>query len=158
MHLPRLVEDETYVFSRAWLKRGLRMHFKRTTCNTLSTFCFSLQFLYWTKSLHVCFHSNFSPKFWKGQTVPLAVLIRTNFNYSAGLVQWRGLAQTLLSPWKDFPDWIFQPLGKASLVSYMYSVFKTELHLISKKLSCSGYGQNFIVQAVIIELIWLLKL
>ena len=37
----------------------------------------------------------FSPKFWRGQIVPLAIFLRDNFNCSAGLAQWRGLAQTL---------------------------------------------------------------
>ena len=97
-----LVEHETCVFSRAWLKRDLRVNFERTTCDNrvrwntlfrLFTFCLSLQFLCWTKSLHVHFLSSFLCKFWRGQIVPLAVFLRDNFNYSAGLVQWRGLAQ-----------------------------------------------------------------
>ena len=72
-HVTHLVEHETYVFSRAHLKRDLRMNFKRTTCNKLyflqCMFCFSKQFLYLTESLHVCFHSSFfSPRFWRGQT------------------------------------------------------------------------------------------
>ena len=38
----------------------------------------------------------FFPKFWRGQTVLLAIFLRDNFNCSAGLAQnWRGLAQTL---------------------------------------------------------------
>ena len=37
----------------------------------------------------------FFPKFGKGQIVPLAVFLRDNFNCSAELAQWRGLAQTL---------------------------------------------------------------
>ena len=37
----------------------------------------------------------FSPKFWRGQIVPLAIFLRDNFSCSAGLAQWRGLAQTL---------------------------------------------------------------
>ena len=63
--------------------------------NILSTFCFSLQFLYRDKTLRVCFLSSFFPKFWRGQIVPLTVFLRDNFNCSAGLAQWRGLAQTL---------------------------------------------------------------
>ena len=63
--------------------------------NILSKFCFSLQFLYWDKTLRVCFLLSFSPKFWRGQIVPLTVFLRDNFNCSAGLAQWRSLAQTL---------------------------------------------------------------
>ena len=37
------------------------------------------------------------PKFWRGQTVPLAVFLRNNFNCSAGLAQWHSLAQTEMS-------------------------------------------------------------
>ena len=65
--------------------------------NILSTFCFSLQFLYRDKTLRVCFLSSFFPKFWRGQIVPLTVFLRDNFNCSAGLAQWRGLAQTLVT-------------------------------------------------------------
>ena len=65
--------------------------------NILSTFCFSLQFLYWDKTLRVCFLSSFFPKFWRGQIVPLTVFLRDNFKCSVGLAQWRGLAQTGLS-------------------------------------------------------------
>ena len=63
--------------------------------NIVSTFCLSLQFLYWTKSLRVSFLSSFFPKFWRGQIVPLAMFLRNNFNYGAGLAHWGGLAQTL---------------------------------------------------------------
>ena len=63
--------------------------------NILSTFCFSLQFLYRDKTLRVCFLSSFFPKFWRGQIVPLTIFLRDNFNCSAGLAQWCGLAQTL---------------------------------------------------------------
>ena len=68
--------------------------------NILSTFCFSLQFLYRDKTLRVCFLSSFFPKFWRGQIVPLTIFLRDNFNCSAGLAQWRGLAQTLRKEWR----------------------------------------------------------
>ena len=50
--------------------------------NILSTFCFSLQFLYRDKTLHVCFLSSLFPKFWRGQIVPLTGFLRDNFNCS----------------------------------------------------------------------------
>ena len=40
----------------------------------------------------------FSPKLWRGKIVPSAVFVRDNFKCSAGLAQWRGLAQTLPNP------------------------------------------------------------
>ena len=42
-------------------------------------------FLYWTKSLPVCFLSRFFPKFWRGQNnFPLARFLRDNFSCSVG--------------------------------------------------------------------------
>ena len=63
------------------------MYFPRSVlaCN----FCTELLFD------RVCFLLSFFLKFWRGQIVPLAVFLRDNFNCSAGLAQWRGLAQTL---------------------------------------------------------------
>ena len=80
----RLLEQETYVFS--------------------FTFSFSLQFLYWTESLRVCFLSSFFTKFWRGQIVPVALFLRDNFNCSAGLAQLRGLAQTLSDFYIFYPE------------------------------------------------------
>ena len=89
VHSPRLVEDETYVFSRAWLKRDLRMNFKWTTCDKIlfprsvlaCNFCTELNLLM-CASIRV-FSLNFE----------VDHFLRDNFNFSVGLAQWRGLAQ-----------------------------------------------------------------
>ena len=73
MRSPCLVDHETYLFSRARLKRDLRMNFERTMCDKIHFPCmfwFSWQFLYWSKSLPVCFLSRFSLNFEWGKLSP----------------------------------------------------------------------------------------
>ena len=70
-HSPHLVEHEAYVFSRAWLK--------------LSMFCFSLQFLYWNKSLRVRFLSSFFPQILKGTNCPLGRFFKGQFQLQCGI-------------------------------------------------------------------------
>ena len=98
---PHLVEHDTYMFSRVWLKHDFRMNFKQTMYNIIHFPYFvlqcSLQFLYRTNSLDVCFLSSFFRKLWRGQIVSLACFfLSDNFNYNVGLVQWGSLVQTLL--------------------------------------------------------------
>ena len=99
--------------------------------NILSTFCFSLQFLYRDKTLRVCFLSSFFPKFWRGQIVPLTVFLRDNFNCSAGLAQWRGLAQTLMLCVQEF---LFCRVGGLLETLWVMSTFlQKERRVLTRK-------------------------
>ena len=55
-------------------------------------FCFSLQFLYWNETPHVCFLSSFFPKFLRGKIVPLAVFLKGQFQLQCriGTMAWPG--------------------------------------------------------------------
>ena len=94
---PCLVEHETCMFSRVWLKRDLRIKFEWTTCDKIH-FPYSVLACNFCIELNVFMCASFRVFFlnFEGDKFPLADILRDNFNYSAGLAQWRGLAQTLL--------------------------------------------------------------